>query len=78
MKNKIIDILYEISENELIKENSEIDLFEEGIIDSLGFMILLNRLEEEFDIEIQPSQIPADTWRSVDKIAKMVEGYLEG
>ena len=78
MKDKIIDILYEISENDLIKQDSKMDLFEEGIIDSLGFMILLSRLEEEFDIEIQPSQIPSDTWKSVDKITKMVEKYLEG
>ena len=76
MKDKIIDILYEISENDLIKQDSKMDLFEEGIIDSLGFMILLSRLEEEFDIEIQPSQIPSDTCKSVDKITKMVEKYL--
>ena len=57
MENKIIEILVEVCGDESIKENSDIDLIENDILDSLAFIELISRLEEEFDIEIQPTQV---------------------
>ena len=34
-------------------------------------------LENEFDIEIQPTQVPNDTWNSIDNIVKMVKAEIE-
>ena len=31
------------------------------------------KMEEEFNIEIQPTQVTPDTWRSVEKIAELVK-----
>jgi len=78
MKNKIIDIIVEICEDESIRDNLEIDLIENELLDSLAFITLLSRLEEEFDIEIQPTQISPDTWRSVESIIKLVESCENG
>lgn len=75
MEDKIINIIAEICENESIKENPEIDLLENEILDSLAFINLITRLEEEFDIEIQPTQTNSDTWRSVDSIIELVKSY---
>ena len=75
MEDKIIDIIVEISENESIKDNLEIDLIENEIIDSLGFINLISRLEEEFDIEIQPTEVKPETWRSIDGIVELVKSY---
>ena len=76
MEDKIIDIIAEVCEDDSIRDNLEIDLIENEILDSLAFIILLSRLEEEFDIEIQPTQISADTWRSVKTIIELVESYI--
>jgi len=76
MEDKIIDIIVEICEDESIRDNLEIDLIENELLDSLAFINLLSRLEEEFDIEIQPTQISADTWRSVESIIELVESYI--
>lgn len=75
MEDKVIDIIVEISENEEIRNNLEIDLIESEIIDSLGFINLISRLEEEFDIEIQPTQVKPETWRSIDGIVKLITSY---
>lgn len=73
MRDIIIDIIIKITNYTRLKENLEIDLIKNEILDSLAFIELITELEETFDIEIQPTQIPSDTWRSVEKIVKMVE-----
>ena len=77
MKDLIIDIIIKITNYTNLKENVEIDLIQNEILDSLAFIELITELEETFDIEIQPTQIPSDTWRSVEKIVKMVENKRE-
>ena len=44
--------------------------------DSLAFIELITRLEEEFDIEIQPTQTSPDTWRSINNIINLVKTCL--
>ena len=77
MRDLIIDIIIKITNYTNLKENVEIDLIQNEILDSLAFIELITELEETFDIEIQPTQIPSDTWRSVEKIVKMVENKRE-
>lgn len=76
MENKIIEIIEEISGYKELKNNIDIDLLENEIIDSLGFIELISSLEEEFCIEIQPTQISPDTWRNVKNIKKLVEELM--
>lgn len=75
MENKIIDIIVEVCHDETIRDNLDVDLIESDILDSLGFITLMSRLEEEFNIEIQPTQIDPKTWRHVDSIIEMVKKY---
>jgi D-alanine--poly(phosphoribitol) ligase subunit 2 len=77
MEDRVINIIAEICENETIKDNLDIDLIENEILDSLAFITLISRLEEEFDIEIQPTQVKPDTWRSINSIIELVKSYNE-
>ena len=45
MEEKILDLLEEICEDDIIREERDMDLFEEDILDSLGFAELLTRIE---------------------------------
>lgn len=73
MEDRIIQILEEITGENNLNLNNNVDLLEEGIIDSLAFVELTMALEEKFEIEIQPTQVSLDTWRSIEKIARLVE-----
>ncbi len=73
MKEKIIDIIIRLTEYEDLRNNPNVNLIEEDILDSLAFIELIEELENEFDIDIQPTQIPNDTWNSVNNIVEMVE-----
>lgn len=72
MEDKIIEIIEELAEIENLKENKEIDLIENDVLDSLAFIELIYRLEEEFNIEIEPTQVKSDTWRKISEIEKLV------
>ncbi|MBR3614947.1 MAG: hypothetical protein IKL55_07215 [Clostridia bacterium] len=72
MENKIIEIIENISGYNNLKNNIDIDLIENEIIDSLGFIELIAMLEDEFNVEIQPTQVSSDTWRSVGSITKLI------
>lgn len=73
MEEKIIEIIENLTGYDKLKENVDIDLLENEILDSLAFIELMTTLEEEFNIEIQPTQVETNTWRSVKKIAELVE-----
>lgn len=73
MEEKIIEIIENLTGYDKLKENVDIDLLENEILDSLAFIELMTTLEEEFNIEIQHTQVDPNTWRSVKKIAELVE-----
>lgn len=75
MEDKIIDLIVEVCEDESIRSNLDIDLIETNILDSLAFITLISRLEDEFDIEIQPTQTNLDVWRSIKSIIELVKSY---
>jgi len=73
VEEKIIEIIENLTEYKNLKDNINIDLLENDILDSLAFIELITSLEEEFNIEIQPTQLSPDTWRNVKNIVQMVK-----
>lgn len=76
MKEEVLEIIIKLTGYEELRNNINIDLIEEDILDSLAFIQLISELEEKYDIEIQPTQVSADSWRSVDGIVEMVKGKM--
>lgn len=72
MEERIIQIIEKITNFKDLKNNKDIDLIENDILDSLAFIDFITTLEDEFNIEIQPTQIDPNIWRNVDKIAELV------
>ena len=75
MKEQIIKIIEGLTDYKDI--DNKTDLLEEDILDSLAFIELIAELENTFNIEIQPTQVPSDTWQNIDNIVKMVEEHME-
>lgn len=71
MEERIIQIIEELTGVKDI--NKSTDLLEEEILDSLAFIELIETLENEYDIEIQPTQVPANTWKNVNNIVKLIK-----
>lgn len=77
MEEKVIEIIENLTGYKKLKENRDIDLLENEIFDSLAFIELIATLNEEFDIEIQPTQVDPNTWRNIIKISDLVKSLQE-
>ena len=78
MEEKILDLLEEICEDDIIREERDMDLFEEDILDPLGFAELLTRIEEETGVIISPSEVVRDDINTVNKILELVKSKKQG
>lgn len=73
MKEKILDLLEEVCEDDIVREELDLDLFEEDILDSLGFAELLAMIEDELGIVIAPSEVVRNQVNTANKIIALVE-----
>ena len=72
IREQILEMLEEICEDEVVKEDLDINLKEEGLMDSLAFVELLVRMEE-FGIEVAPTEV---TYEEIDTPNKIIH-YIE-
>lgn len=72
MEEKILDILEAICEDSIVREERNLDLFKEDLLDSLGFAELLVNIEEELGIVISPSEVTREDMNTPEKIIQMV------
>ncbi len=72
MEEKILEILEAICEDSIVREERKIDLFEEDLLDSLGFAELLVNIEEELGIVISPSEVTREDMNTPEKIISLV------
>ena len=72
LEEKVLAIIEEICEDDVIYEERDINLKEEGLMDSLAFVELLVRMEE-FGIEVAPTEV---TYEEIDTPNKIIQ-YIE-
>ena len=68
-------ILYEICEDENVFD-PDFDLAGSGLLDSLAFIELFSRLEDE-GVFLQPTRIDRELLKTPAGIGRLVEDYLE-
>jgi len=76
MQEKILDLLAEICETDDVKEDPAQELFESGMMDSLGFAEFLVELEDRFGVVIAPSEVERSDIDTPEKILKLVMGRI--
>ena len=57
MKEQVLDIFEEVTGTDEIREDLDLDLFEAGLLDSLGIIEVLLKIEEVFGIKLQPTDL---------------------
>lgn len=76
-KQKVIDLLCDISGEDDVADNMDTDLFEEGYLDSMGAIELLVALEDELDVSIAPTEVDRSEMNTPNLIIKQVEKRLD-
>lgn len=73
MREEILDLLAEICEDDVVKEDLQTELFESGLLDSLGFAEFLVELEDQCGIVISPSEVERADIDTPEKILELAE-----
>lgn len=83
MKEELVNEIATFLKNEVVNNpGMEIEKDEEiitrGLIDSMGIVRLITHIQNRYNIEeIDHKDMILDNFKSIDKIADMVLGYLE-
>ncbi len=73
MKEKVLNILEEICGDGVVREELDLNLFESGLLDSLGMIELLIKLEQEMNIVIEPTEVNREEIDTPNKLISYVE-----
>ena len=69
VKEQVLDMLEEICEDDVVREDLDINMKEEGLMDSLAFVEMLVRIEEIFGLSIAPTEV---TYEEIDTQNKVI------
>lgn len=72
--NRVLDLIEEICGDDIVRDEPDIDLFEEGLFDSLAAIEFLVDLEDEFGVSIAPTELERE---QMNTPAKAIERVLE-
>ena len=73
VKAEVIEIIDELFMED-VSDMMDEDLFDAGVLDSMGTVELIVELENRFDIRVPVSEFGRDDWNTANKI---VEGVTE-
>ena len=76
LEQRALDMLEEICEDEAVREERDIDLFDAGLLDSLAAIELLVAIEERFGVNIAPTAVERTEMNTVNKIIHQIEVRL--
>jgi D-alanine--poly(phosphoribitol) ligase, subunit 2 len=73
IKEQVLEMLEEICEDEVVREDLDINMKEEGLMDSLAFVEMLVKIEEILGLSIAPTEV---TYEEIDTPNKVIS-YIE-
>ena len=75
---RMLDLIEEVCDDEVIREERDIDLFKAGLLDSMAAIELLVGIESEFGVVIAPTAVEREEMNTVNKIIYQVQVRYEG
>lgn len=69
-------MLEDICDDEAVREERDIDLFDAGLLDSMAAIELLVAIEEDFGVQIAPTAVDREEMNTVNKIIHQIEVRL--
>lgn len=73
MLDKVLDIFEEVTGTDEIREDLDLDLFEAGLLDSLGIIEVLLKIEEVFGIKLQPTDLERQDMATTNNLVAFLE-----
>ena len=70
---KVMDVLERMAGTDQVRQDPDLALFDQGILDSFGMVELMVTLSEAFAVEISPAEIEREQWASPRKSIAYME-----
>ena len=76
MENKFFDILEELCGDEIVREDPDINLLDEDLMNSMDYTELLIEIEEAFGVVIAPSEVTREEMDTPNKILAVIKSKM--
>ena len=73
MKEKVLEIFIEVTGNDEIAKDLDLNLFDAGLLDSLAIIEVLLKIEENLGIKLQPTDLEREDMSTVNKMTVFLE-----
>ena len=73
---KMMDLLEDVCGDAEVREHTNEDLFELGLLDSMAAIELLVSIEDEFGVSIAPTEVTREEMNTANKIIEQVAKRL--
>lgn len=73
MKEKVLEIFINVTGNDEIAEDLDLNLFDAGLLDSLAIIEVLLQIEEKLGIKLQPTDLEREDMSTVNKMTAFLE-----
>ena len=73
IEEKVLGMLEDICDDDAVREERDIDLFDAGLLDSMAAIELLVAIEEDFGVQIAPTAVGRDEMNTVNKIIHQIK-----
>lgn len=77
MKTEIKNYILEASLSDAKDINEDTMIFDDGLLDSMGLLFLIEFLKEEYDVEVNDEELNPKNFESINSIADFVESKLK-
>ena len=71
-EERLVELIEDICGDPVVREERDIDLFDEGFFDSMAAIELLVAIEEEFGVAIAPTEVEREDMNTVNLIIARV------
>lgn len=76
MEEKLLAVIAEVCDSDDVYDQRDVDLFETGMLDSMGAIDLLVEIEDQFGVVIAPTELDRSDMNTVNKIVARVQERL--
>lgn len=73
LREELLNILVRIGGEEEVRTNSDVQLFQTGLLDSMGLVELLVEIEDNLQITVPITDFDRDEWATPNKIIAYLE-----
>lgn len=75
MEEQILDMLVDATGTDEVKDDRDMDLFAEGLMDSLAMVQFLVDVDGQLGVSVPVSEVQREDWNTPNKIIEQIKSY---